>query len=331
MDQYQKWGVDHVHVDAGASVGGYAWAAAGFRIDDQRGETRHQAILGLGSRAGMRLDQMMQRGEITPEAYHDLNRKLDALLKASKDGEDIQPVHIASLGEGAHNFTKEATVYRPAYETWPGKEMLLGADWSGDFYLTRTPITASITINFGESFTMTEHLPAEDGDIDATRDWVPVHAAVDEIVDEFGEPLIEPLVAACYSAACRPPKSGGRGGSTPGTTVVHAVQGALDDSLRRAPWKGSSDPMAGHCYVAAEAVYHMLGGKASGYTPMFIRHEGSPHWYLRNKSGKVLDPTASQFHTPVPYDQGKGKGFLTSEPSKRAQTVIERAHKSLGQ
>lgn len=139
------------------------------------------------------------------------------------------------------------------------------------------------------------------------------------------------LVAACYSAACRPPKSGGRGGSMSTASALHAVQGALDDSLRRAPWKGSSNPMAGHCYVASEALYHMLGGKASGWTPMFIRHEDAPHWFLKNRSGKVLDPTASQFHTPVPYDKGKGKGFLTAEPSKRAKTVIDRALKSLGQ
>jgi hypothetical protein len=187
MAQYQRWGVDHVHVDAGMDVGGYAWAAAGFRIDDQRGETRHQAMLGLGSRAGVRLDQMMQRGEVTPEAYHELNRKLDALLKASRDGEDIQPVHIASLGEGTHSFTKEASPYKPAYGTWPGKEMLLGSDWSGNYYLTRAPITASITINFGEAFTMTEHAPAEDGDINATRDWAPVHADVDRISEKYGQ------------------------------------------------------------------------------------------------------------------------------------------------
>ena len=41
--------------------------------------------------------------------------------------------------------------------------------------------------------------------------------------------------------------------------------------------------------------------------------------------GKVLDPTAGQFATPVPYAQGKGKGFLTAQPSARARVVMGRA------
>ena len=63
-----------------------------------------------------------------------------------------------------------------------------------------------------------------------------------------------------------------------------------------------------------------------GWKPMFIRHEGEPHWFLMNEyAGEILDPTAAQFRTPVPYEKAKGKGFLTRTPSKRAQIVIERA------
>lgn len=29
----------------------------------------------------------------------------------------------------------------------------------------------------------------------------------------------------------------------------------------------------GNCYVAAEALYHLLGGKAAGYVPHTVRHE----------------------------------------------------------
>ena len=118
-------------------------------------------------------------------------------------------------------------------------------------------------------------------------------------------------------------------------SVERAITAALPrcDDLRRSPWKGSSDPVAGHCSVASEAAYHLLGGKAAGYTPMFIRHEGAPHWFLRTPEGKVLDITATQFRTPVPYTQGRGKGFQTPRrdprtgvqlPSKRAQTLIAR-------
>jgi hypothetical protein len=71
-------------------------------------------------------------------------------------------------------------------------------------------------------------------------------------------------------------------------------------------------------------VYHSLGGKAAGYTPMQIKHEGTSHWFLKHKSGDVVDPTADQFKTPVPYEKAKGRGFLTKEPSKRAKVLMSR-------
>lgn len=106
--------------------------------------------------------------------------------------------------------------------------------------------------------------------------------------------------------------------------LVSMIQSVLTNDLRIAPWKGSLKPMEGHCYVACEALFALLGGKASGWTPCFIRHEGQPHWFLRHKSGRVLDPTVSQFITCPNYSNGRGKGFLTKEPSKRAKEVLRR-------
>ena len=103
-----------------------------------------------------------------------------------------------------------------------------------------------------------------------------------------------------------------------------AIISALTDDLRRKPWKGNPNPLAGHCYVASEAFYHLMGGAKAGFIPQVIRHEGSTHWYLKDKSGIIHDLTAGQFKTPVPYDQGKGCGFLTLLPSKRAQIVMQR-------
>lgn len=104
--------------------------------------------------------------------------------------------------------------------------------------------------------------------------------------------------------------------------MIELVQATLTDDLRRPPWRGSPDPLAGHCYVASEALYH-LGLREQGYRPMFIRHEGSPHWFLA-RGTEVVDATASQFRTPVPYSQAKGKGFLTREPSRRARILMSR-------
>ena len=90
--------------------------------------------------------------------------------------------------------------------------------------------------------------------------------------------------------------------------------------------------MTGHCAVATESAYHLLGGKPAGWTPMNLHHEGSSHWFLRHADGRILDITASQFKTAVPYTKGRGCGFQTplkdarglQLPSKRAQVVIDR-------
>ena len=103
--------------------------------------------------------------------------------------------------------------------------------------------------------------------------------------------------------------------------LVAMVVGALDESLRRAPWKGSTSPVAGHCYVACEALHHLTQKRLK---PCFVRHEGAPHWFLRDDAGNVVDPTAAQFSTVPDYSKGVRKGFLTVEPSKRSQVVIGR-------
>jgi hypothetical protein len=79
------------------------------------------------------------------------------------------------------------------------------------------------------------------------------------------------------------------------------------------------------CYPAAEVVYHAGGGRRAGLTPVQQRHEGRSHWWVRGPRGEVLDPTASQFNRPVPYERGRGRGFLTRRPSKRARALAREA------
>jgi len=104
--------------------------------------------------------------------------------------------------------------------------------------------------------------------------------------------------------------------------LTSAIQGALSDDLRNKEYQGDSNPLTGHCYVASEAAYHLLGGKAAGWKPKFFSQ--GRHWWLENEDGRHLDVTAGQFPGPYPYENGKGKGFLTAQPSKRAQVVIDR-------
>lgn len=110
------------------------------------------------------------------------------------------------------------------------------------------------------------------------------------------------------------------------TKLIHIV---LTPDLLKPKWKAIADKKGtrycGHCYHAAEALYWLLGGPDSGCKPMTVHHEGGTHWFLKTKEGNVLDPTAEQFIVPPPYDEGRGRGFLTKKPSKRAAKVIQRA------
>lgn len=108
--------------------------------------------------------------------------------------------------------------------------------------------------------------------------------------------------------------------------VAKRVSAVLTPDLLHRRFQGDSErhPVAGHCYAASEAVYHMMGGKEGGWTPMQVEHEGGPHWFLNHPQHGRMDLTSAQFKSPVPYDKAKGKGFLTKEPSARARFIMER-------
>lgn len=109
-------------------------------------------------------------------------------------------------------------------------------------------------------------------------------------------------------------------------TFMKKIQHVLPEcaDLRKEEYKSNPHPLAGHCYVASEALFHLAKREGVTLRPMHIRHEGVSHWYLKMESGFVLDPTEVQFTTFVDYPAGKGKGFLTTQPSKRAAELIRR-------
>jgi len=118
----------------------------------------------------------------------------------------------------------------------------------------------------------------------------------------------------------------------PGNTshIIDHIRRSLTNDLRDNKYNGNlwiagrNNNMAGHCYVASEVFYHLMGGKKKGWKPMFIEHEGEPHWFIKSEDDDIVDVTADQFETKVPYKKAIGKGFLTKEPSRRAQILIER-------
>jgi len=116
--------------------------------------------------------------------------------------------------------------------------------------------------------------------------------------------------------------------ATPGQ-YSSAIRASLTPDLLKGrykrEWSADKPKSWGHCYVATEAFYALMGGKAAGWTVNWVKHEGSTHHFLRNPRGEVVDLTADQFKTPVPYEQGKRFGWMTGEtPSERAQILLNR-------
>jgi len=96
----------------------------------------------------------------------------------------------------------------------------------------------------------------------------------------------------------------------------------------------------GHCAIASEALFYSTGGKGPtsqlgpdaggphGWAVWRVRHEGSTHWFLKDKAGKIWDLTAQQFKTPVPYHLATKTFFVTKTKgqgaSKRTVDVLRR-------
>lgn len=91
--------------------------------------------------------------------------------------------------------------------------------------------------------------------------------------------------------------------------------------------KSGAPHSTGFCYIAAEAAFHLLKSKNPKAMCASYIEDGDhcTHWWLMI-NGKIFDPTATQY-TELglipPYYLGKGKGFLTKTPSKRAQKLIK--------
>lgn len=102
------------------------------------------------------------------------------------------------------------------------------------------------------------------------------------------------------------------------TRIIHS----LDDGLRVAPWKGSLNPLAGHCYVASEAAQYLLGRV---WKLCRLNHKGIIHWYLWHRDdGILLDLTSAQFKDVPDYRTGSVAGFLPQTPCRRTRMLLQR-------
>lgn len=115
----------------------------------------------------------------------------------------------------------------------------------------------------------------------------------------------------------------------PPQTISKLIQKNLTPDLLHKKFRNQKNKYSGYCYVASEAFFHLNGGKIAGFKPKQMNYKGTSHWWIEDSNQKVWDLTAKQFTDKVPYHLGKGRGFLTKNPSRRAYDLMVRVTISL--
>ena len=96
----------------------------------------------------------------------------------------------------------------------------------------------------------------------------------------------------------------------------------LQSSYRKMHEDEDCNPLFGHCFVATEVLWELLKKQnITEYMPHQIQHEEISHWFLRHmKNGDIIDVTAGQFKTPVPYYR-RGSNDKTGRRSSMMRTL----------
>jgi hypothetical protein len=123
--------------------------------------------------------------------------------------------------------------------------------------------------------------------------------------------------------------------------LINEIQSELSTDLLKEEYRLQHEtedvhPQTGHCYVASEALYWLLGGPNTDlFTPVVGRIEGESHWAIRyNREGQndlYFDPTSEQFGGLSREDHAgmTGTGFMSRQPSKRCRKLLVRIRKEL--
>lgn len=118
---------------------------------------------------------------------------------------------------------------------------------------------------------------------------------------------------------------------TVAVVVYRAIRRAQPEIAKLAPYRPGEHFTSGWCYAASELAYHLLGGKAAGWKPVQGPGAAAPHtdpdcgfsthWWLEGPNGEVLDLTRRQYRRAYPYEQGRGRGFMTKHMSTWAREL----------
>ena len=109
-------------------------------------------------------------------------------------------------------------------------------------------------------------------------------------------------------------------------SLIKKIQDNLTDDLLKPQYRDKTkNRFWGHCYVASETFYYLVGGKESGYAPRRIKVNGINHWFLQHlETDEIVDITSQQFDFDIDYSLSKKASFLTQFPSKRSLKLMEK-------
>lgn len=96
--------------------------------------------------------------------------------------------------------------------------------------------------------------------------------------------------------------------------------------------KGGSNGTFGHCHTASGVLYKIFGSK-NVHMYRALDDEGIYHWWVVDRSGKIIDPTSEQYTLlgrEPPYRDGKKAGMLGFDYKKRVLCLLERVFKDIG-
>jgi hypothetical protein len=113
--------------------------------------------------------------------------------------------------------------------------------------------------------------------------------------------------------------------------IVDSIQNFLikHPELLQAKWrkicKSDKNKLSGHCALAAEVAYWLLGGKNNGWKQYHMVWEGFSHFFIKNViTGTIVDPTSTQYKKVPNYNLGRGCWINRSGigPTRRATIVL---------
>jgi hypothetical protein len=137
--------------------------------------------------------------------------------------------------------------------------------------------------------------------------------------------------------------------------ISETLISCLTPDLLSSKWVQLADPnnpVSGHCAIATECMYDILGGARAGYLPFVCSYHynaggtfipglsksgvNMTHWWLRRPKqsgrgrGEVYDVSVNQYKEPFKYYFGRPSGFMSpTPPSKRARILLSRIEAKL--